>query len=156
TESILSLWAKFLVFLAVVMAAGFWMARIGDRIVERTLLSETFTGTLLLGFVTSMPELIVSFAALRAGSPDMAVGNLLGSNLFDLCVIPVLDLFTRSPIVGQLTPGQMLSTVTVLIMSVIAYLGIRYRGPGMRGKGWDTISIFIVGFAGFVLIYFLR
>lgn len=156
TESILSLWAKFFVFLVVVMAAGFWMARIGDRIVERTLLSETFTGTLLLGFVTSLPEMIVSFAALRAGSPNMAVGNILGSNLFDLCIVPVLDFLTKTPITGQLTPGQMFSTFIVLVMSVTAYAGIRRKSPRPRRAGWDTISIFIVGFAGFVIIYFLR
>jgi cation:H+ antiporter len=155
-ESNFSLWARFIVFLAVVMAAGFWMARIGDRIVERTLLSETFTGTLLLGLVTSLPELIVSFAALRAGSPDMAVGNILGSNLFDLCIIPVLDVLTRAPIMGQLTPGQMFSTFVVLIMSVIAYAGVRCKISRQRRAGLDTISIFVVGFAGFVIIYFLK
>ncbi|MFH1306000.1 MAG: hypothetical protein ABIH74_06340, partial [Candidatus Omnitrophota bacterium] len=97
-EPFWKIWSKFLMFLVVVMFLGMWMARIGEKIILVTGLSQTFTGTLLLGAATSLPEIIVSFAALKASSVDMAVGNILGSNMFDVCIIPLLDVLSESPI----------------------------------------------------------
>ena len=72
-ESFLSIWAKFISLLVVVMALGVWLATTGEKIAEATNLSQTFVGALFLGLATSFPEMIVTFAALRAGSLDMAV-----------------------------------------------------------------------------------
>ena len=154
-EPFWKVWAKFIFLLVVVMLLGVWMARIGDRIVEGTGLSETFTGTLILGVATSLPEIIVSFAAIRAASADMAVGNILGSNLFDMCVIPLLDFLSEKPLLGLLTPGQILSTLIVIIITAITIFGIASRRDTERKVGWDTALIFTVGFIGFVILYFV-
>jgi len=155
-EPFWEVWAKFTLLLLIVMFLGMWMAKIGDKIVSVTGFSQTFTGTLLLGLATSLPEIIVSFAALRAGSVDMAVGNILGSNLFDVCIIPFLDVLSKRPILGMLTPGQMTATVLVLLLSVVAVLGLFLKRDTTRRIGWDTGLIFAMGFAGFVLLYFVR
>ena len=42
-----------------------------------------------VGVYTSLPELVVSFAAIRLGSYDMAVGNLFGSNIFNILILAV-------------------------------------------------------------------
>ena len=138
------------------MFLGVWMAKVGEKIVVATEMSQTFIGTLFLGFATSLPEIIVSFAALKAGSVDMAVGNILGSNLFDVCVIPFLDALCKRPILGILTPGQVTATVMVLLLSVIAVLGLYSKKDTSRKISWDTSLIFVVGFIGFVLLYFVQ
>lgn len=150
------IWTKFILLLMAVMFLGVWMARIGEKIVVETDLSQTFTGALLLGVATSLPEIIVSFAALKASSVDMAVGNILGSNLFDVGIIAFLDLLSKRPILGMLTAGQMIATVLVLGLSSIAVLGLFVKRDTKRRISWDTGLIFIVGFAGFVLLYFVR
>ncbi|MDP8299226.1 MAG: hypothetical protein P9L88_04920 [Candidatus Tantalella remota] len=150
------IWSKFILLLVIVMFLGMWMAKIGEKIVLSTTLSQTFTGTLLLGFATSLPEIIVSFAAIRASSVDMAVGNILGSNLFDICVVALLDILTKVPILGALTSGQVLSTVVVLVLSGIAVAGLFSRRDNNRRVSWDTSLIFAVGLAGFVILYFIK
>ena len=155
-ESFALIWVKFIVLLAVVMALGVWMAKIGDKIVVRTAMSQTFIGTLFLGIATSLPEIIVSFAALRMGSIDMAVGNILGSNLFDVCIIPLLDALSRRPILGFMTSAQLTATVIVTILALITVIGLFSKRDTKGKMGWDTVLIFAVGSLGFVLLYYLR
>jgi len=155
-ESPWTVWGKFIVLLIVVMGLGVWMAKTGENIVVRTGLSETFTGALLLGFATSLPEIIVSFAALRAGSVDMAVGNILGSNMFDVLIIPFLDVLTRKPILGLLTLGQIIATGVVVLLSAIVVLSCFVKKDTSRRINWDTGLIFAIGLLGFVIIYYVR
>ncbi|MFC1548542.1 sodium:calcium antiporter [Candidatus Omnitrophota bacterium] len=150
------IWGKFVSFLLIVMFLGMWMAKIGENIVIETGLSQTFTGTLFLGFATSLPEIIVSFAALKASSIEMAVGNILGSNLFDLSIIPFLDLLTERPILGVLSAGQSIATVFVVLLCAIAVAGLFIKKDTKNRVSWDTSLIFIVGIAGFMILYFIR
>lgn len=156
SESFLQVWTKFIVLLAIVLVTSLWLAKIGEKITLTTALSETFTGTLLLGFTTSLPEIIVSFAALRAGSLNMAVGNILGSCLFDICILPLLDVLYRSPILKMLSRGQVLATGIVTIMALVVILGFRVKRESLRRLNWDTGLIFAIGLAGFVLLYYVK
>lgn len=155
-DSFWSIWVKFIVLLGIVIFLGVWLALVAGKIVVLTNLSQTFIGTFLLGGVTSFPEIIVSFAALRAGSIDMAVGNILGSNLFDVCIISFFDILTKTPILSMLTQGQILATIFALVLSVITVLGLFFKKDTLRKIGWDTSLIFIAGFAGFVVLYFVK
>ena len=105
---------------------------------------------------TSLPEIIVSFVAIKAASADMAVGNILGSNLFDICIIPFLDLLCGRPILGLLTHGTMLATVLVFILSGLTVLGLLSRKDRPGRFSWDTGGIFGLGLVGFVFLYFIR
>lgn len=151
------IWLKFILLLIVVILLGVWLAKVGEKIVANTSLTQTFTGTLLLGFVTSLPEIIVSFAALKAGSVDMAVGNIIGSNLFDVSIIPFLDLLSkRGPILGMLTSGQILATSFVLILSALVLIGFFFKRDSRLRLSWDTTLIFVVGFVCFVILYYVK
>ncbi|MFH1837518.1 MAG: hypothetical protein ABH862_05350 [Candidatus Omnitrophota bacterium] len=150
------IWAKFIFFLSVVMILGVWMAKIGENIVVTTGLSQTFTGAFMLGVATSLPEIIVSFAAFRAASVDMAIGNILGSNLFDICIVPLLDALSSKPILGLLSPGQVLATGIVFVLCIIVSLGLFIKSDIKKRFSWDTGLIFTIGLAGFVLLYFVK
>jgi len=155
-EAFWTMWAKFALFLCAVMGLGVWMASIGEKIIVSRGLTETFTGTFILGVTTSLPEIIVSFTALRAASVNMAVGNILGSNLFDLCIIPFFDVLCRRPILGMLTLGQILAAALAFILSIIALWGLFWKKETNSRLGLDTKMIFIVGAVGFVLLYFIK
>jgi cation:H+ antiporter len=64
-----------------------------DQISIHTGLGSTFVGTLFLAFATSLPEIAVSISAARLGSIDMAVGNVFGSNLFNVVILSISDIF---------------------------------------------------------------
>jgi cation:H+ antiporter len=155
-EPFWEVWAKFGFFLVMVMILGTWMAGIGEKIVNVTGLSQTFTGTLLLGLTTSFPEIIVTVVAMKAASFDMAVGNVLGSNIFDLCIVSFLDVLTKKPILGMITEGQVIATAIAVLISVITVSALAVKRDSPRRVSLDTGLIFAVGLSGFVILYFVK
>ena len=77
---------------AVILAAGIWLSSLGDEVARAHQLDEGFVGTLFLGSVSSLPELVTGVAAVRLGLLTMAAGSILGSNIFNLGVLGLCDL----------------------------------------------------------------
>jgi cation:H+ antiporter len=88
--------------LVIVVAAPF-LASSTAELAGRLGISHGFAGMVLLAITTSMPEVVVTTAAVRAGAYDLAVGNLLGSNCFNMAVLVPLDLAQG--------PGSLLAVV---------------------------------------------
>lgn len=155
TEDNSYIWYKFLAFFLVIILLGFWLANIGKRISDSTNINQTFIGTLMLAFSTSLPELAVSWSSLKAGSIDMAIANILGSNFFDVCIIPLMD-FVRGgdPVLGIVAPINILTIAITILMTGIVILGLSIRSKDTKRKmGWDTILILLVGIFGYYFIY---
>lgn len=131
----------------VVVGAGIWLPFVGVELARQMGWSNTFVGTLFVAFATSVPELVVTIAAMRMGALDMAIGNLLGSNLFDVLVIAVDDLFfTSGPILSQASPLHAISAMSALVMTGIAIVGLYYRPRKrvFRTVGWVSLALFTV------------
>lgn len=130
---------------AVVVAAGLWLPFIGLAIAEAMGWHTSFVGTILVAFATSVPELVVTFAALRLGALDMAISNLLGSNLFDILIIAVDDmLYLKGPILSDVSPVHAVSAFAAVIMTGVVMVGVFYRARVrvLRRVGW--VSMFLV------------
>jgi cation:H+ antiporter len=93
---------QFLISAAIIIAAGSVLTQFGDIISHRTKLGGLLVGTILIAGATAPPELAVDVNAVRMGAPDLAVGDLMGSSLFNLLILAVLDL-------TRYTHGRMLS-----------------------------------------------
>ncbi len=89
------MWIKFLISAAVLVAAATQLAKYGDVIAIRTRLSGMFIGIVLMAGATSLPEMFTSISSLNLESPDLAAGNLLGSNTFNMFLLAVVDLMHR-------------------------------------------------------------
>ncbi len=85
---------QFLLAAAVITAAGVWLARFADGIVESTGLGRLLTGSLFLAAATSMPEITVNFNAVSMHLPDITVGDLLGSSLLNLLILMAAGRFS--------------------------------------------------------------
>lgn len=83
----------FAIHAALIVAAAVFLPLIGDKIAAQTGLGKSFVGSVFIAVATTLPELTVSYAAYRIGATDMAVGNLLGSNLFNVNILALDDLF---------------------------------------------------------------
>ena len=70
-----------------------WTVRSASQIAEITNLSAGFVGATLLAITTSLPELVATIAAVRIRAYDLAIGNLFGSNLFNMFALGVTDVF---------------------------------------------------------------
>ncbi len=131
----------------VVVGAGIWLPFLGADIAEATGLHKTFVGTLFVAFATSLPELVVTIAALRLGALDLAIANLLGSNLFDIAILAVDDaFFLEGPLLSHVSPLHAVSAVSAMIMSAIVIVGLLYRPRTrlFRTVGWTSIFLLCV------------
>jgi cation:H+ antiporter len=139
--------ARYLAAAAIVVAAGTWLPFVGTEIAEVTGWRTTFVGTLLIAGATSVPELVVTISALRLGAVDMAIGNLLGSNLFDILIIAIDDLvYTQGPLLSSVSSAHAISAFAAVVMSGIFIVALLYR-PETRVRGligWVSISLLLV------------
>jgi cation:H+ antiporter len=119
---------RFGVAALVVVAVSPIFARSAARIAEFTGLGQTFIGTLLVGLSTSLPELVTAFAAARIGAFDLAVGNLFGSNAFNMVVFLPMELAHRGgPLFPLLDPSHALTAFFAVILMAIGLAAIVYR-----------------------------
>ena len=111
-----------------VLVAAPVLAEAAKELAEATGISTTFIGTSLVAVTTTLPELVTTFAAVRLGVYDMAVGNLFGSNAFNMAVLLPADLaYRKGPLLAAVEPIHAVTAfVSILLMSV-GLMGIIYR-----------------------------
>ena len=73
--------------LLLLVGGGELLVRGAVRLAERFGLSKTVIGLTVVAWGTSMPELVVSLGAALKGSPDLAIGNVVGSNIFNVTAV---------------------------------------------------------------------
>jgi cation:H+ antiporter len=113
---------------AIVLAAAPFFTASAQGIAELSGAGETFVGTWLVGLTTSLPELVASAAAIRLGSFDLAVGNLFGSNAFNMVIFLALDLAEpRGAIFALVDPAHVVSALFAVILTSLGVAAIVYR-----------------------------
>lgn len=112
----------------VIVGAGIWLPIIGVELARIMGWSNSFVGTLFVAFATSVPELATTWGAIRIGAIDMAFGNLLGSNLFDVLILAVDDFaYLRGPIYAHVSQVHAVSAITACLMSGVVIVALAYR-----------------------------
>lgn len=105
-------------------------------------LEASLIGTIFLAISTSLPELVISFASVRMGFLDMAVGNVLGSNMFNLLIIFVADIAMRSGnLLEKATSKHWTSVGLILLLTLLGGLLLRSK---TRARA-TIISIIMLG-----------
>jgi cation:H+ antiporter len=95
-----------------------------NQIATLTGLSAGFIGATLLAVTTSLPELVATVAAVRIGAFDLAIGNLFGSNLFNMFALGITDvLYTGGYFLGMIDPQFALVGMIGLILTVLGLIG---------------------------------
>lgn len=133
----------------VIVAAACYLPEIGEEIARITGWGESFIGSSFIAIATSLPEIVVSVSAARMGAFDMAVANLLGSNLFNLVILTVTDFcYLRGPLLRDVSTANALAALAAMISMGIVVVGLTYRA--------EKKLLFLSGDAvGVLLIYIL-
>jgi len=131
---------------AVIVVAGIFLVKASKAISLSSNLSASFMGAILVAIVTSLPELSTSIGALRIGAYDMIVGNLFGSNMFNILTIFFADAaFRRGSIYAGLGKGetdQLIVAIFGMLLTVIAVVAIAVRSRRrILGIGVDSALI---------------
>jgi len=119
---------RFVLAAAVVLAAGIWLPFVAVELAAVLGWNRSFVGALFVAFVTTLPELVVTLSALRLGALDMAIGNLLGSNLFNVSIIAVDDFFYRQgSLLADVSPVHAVTAGMALSMTGLVMIGLVLR-----------------------------
>lgn len=141
------------------IGAGTWLGLVGDELSAVTGLNSSFVGTLFLAICTSAPEIVVSIAALRLGAFDMAVGNVIGSNLFNMGVIIFVDdlFYTTGPILSYVTTDHIGTALFAILMSCVVAIGLIFR-PRFWRRIWvgvDSVALIFLYGSAIAVLYVL-
>lgn len=139
-----------------IVGSGIWLATIGDEIALITGWGQSFVGGLFLAFTTTLPEITVSFTAMRIGAIDMAVANLIGSNLFNITIMPITDIiYSKGPILADVSGSHLVVAGAVVLMTVLFMAGLKVRPRRFYRLNWLNISLVILFVAGAYLNFIL-
>jgi len=141
-----------------VVVLGIWLSSIGDRIAESTGFSRSFVGNLFLAASTSLPEIAASLAAIRLGAVDMAIANVLGSNLFNIAILPVYDLADGSGnFWAALSDANGFAAVIAMMMSGVVIISLMYRASPKTPYrlSWDAGLLILMYLGAMVVLYLL-
>jgi cation:H+ antiporter len=119
--------AAFLVAAAVLLIAGPRLAAVAADLAERSGLGGTFVGTSLVAVTTSLPELVASLAAVRLGAVDLAIGNVFGSNAFNIIMFVPLDAVYPGSLFAAVSPTHAVTAFAVIVATAITVLGQLYH-----------------------------
>lgn len=138
---------KFAAAALVLLVAAPAFARSADGLARVTGLGTTFVGTWLVGFSTSLPELVTSLAAVRLRAYDLAVGNLFGSNAFNMAVFPLLDAVSpNGPVLHVVNPAHVISALTAIVLMSIALAALVYRARGRFSLLEPSSALILIGY----------
>lgn len=119
--------AIFLCAAAVLVTAGPCLAAVGAELADRSGLGGTFVGTTLVALTTSLPELVASLAAIRLGAIDLAIGNVFGSNAFNMIMFVPLDAACPGSLFQAVSSAHAVTAFAVIVATAIAVLGQLYH-----------------------------
>lgn len=146
----------FAVSAVAIIGAGTWLALLGDQIATLTGWGSSFVGSLLLAIATSLPELVVAMYALRIGAPDMAIADVLGSNMFNIGVgVFCYDIFSSGgPIFSLVSKSHIFTACIVVLMTAVVVLGLvaRPRRRLLRAS-WYALALAAIYFGASYAIF---
>jgi cation:H+ antiporter len=141
-----------------VVAAAVYLPYVANEMAQITGLGRTFVGSTFVALSTSLPEIVVTQTALKIGSVDLAVGNILGSNLFNIAILAIDDmLYFKGPILSHASPAHAITASAAMTMMALVTMALTYRSKKKFFIiSWDSLGIFLVYSVSTLLLYLRR
>lgn len=136
---------RYVFYAIVVVIAAMFLPYYGQDVADYAGIGAGFFGTIFLAFSTSLPEIVVSVMAVRQGAIDIAVGNVLGSNVFNIFVLAVNDVvYTKGPLLENISPELIIPAVGTILITTIGIIGLVYKSKWKLVMAIDSFFILLV------------
>lgn len=135
--------------LAGVIAGGQMVVKSASAIAAAAGMSDTLIGLTVVAFGTSLPELVTSIIAARKGENDIAVGNVVGSNIFN-----ILFILGLSSLIAPIAVSQEIITDSLILIGFSAFVWL-FAWPKLKVSRPLGISMILL-FAAYYVYIFLR
>lgn len=143
---------------SLVVLAGTGLPFAGEAVASAMGWQTSFVGTIFVALATSMPEVTVAVTAVRMRAIELTMGDLLGSNLFNLMILALDDLaYTAGPLFEAASPIHAATAFAAVLMTGIALVGLIYK-PEHRLFGlvsWVSLSL-VATYLSYAFIVTLR
>lgn len=147
----------YLLSASVMLIAAPFLANAAGKIAELTGLGNTFVGTTLVAFCTSLPELVSTLAAVHLGAYDLALGNIFGSNAFNMILLTPLDLIYKGSLLAAVSRAHVISSFSTIVITAVAVMGQLYQVEKRKLLlEPDAILIMMLVFCSLLLLYFVK
>ncbi|MCB0417858.1 MAG: hypothetical protein H6617_04060 [Bdellovibrionaceae bacterium] len=110
-----------------ILLAAPYLVRAAAQIATSAHIGTTFVGTTMVALSTSLPELVTTRAALKRGASDLAIGNVLGSNAFNMVILVALDFVVEGPVLSRVSSTHALTAICTIFVTTIAIMSQLYR-----------------------------
>jgi cation:H+ antiporter len=139
-----------------ILAAGFVLTRSAEGIAAHTGLDSGIVGLTGLAIATSLPEISTATAAVRLRQAEMAIGDVLGGNMFDTALILLVDVvYIGGPVLNQVDATAATAALLGLLMTCLFIVGMIERKDRTVWKmGYDSLAVLVTYVAGMALILF--
>ncbi len=135
--------------LTAIVFGGDLVVEYASELARKCGMSDTLVGLTIVALGTSLPELVTSVTAIKKGIADMAVGNVVGSNIFNILFVLSLSA-AISPITG-LNIETTIDFTSVLICAVFGYL-LCIKKKEFQKKDGILLLIFYIIYTAYVII----
>lgn len=139
---------RYLLGAGVLVVAAVLLPRLAEALARETGLGQAWVGTFLVGLVTTLPEATVTLAAARLGAVDLALGNVLGSVMFNTFLLSYADLITPGPLLSQLGGSHLLSVLVLLGMAGTVLTGLMYQSLRklwvLAYDSWAILALYLL------------
>lgn len=139
---------------AVLVAVSPFLVGSVNSISDKTGLGTTFVGSTLLALVTSMPELVTTISAVKIGAADMAIGNLFGSNMFNMFGIGLVDFFyTKGRFISVIDSSFIIVGLLGVLLTSLALIGNMAKFKRLKVIEVDSVIMVALYFTGMYILY---
>lgn len=143
---------------AMILVAGFLLSRTGDAIAQQSGLGTSFVGAALLALSTSLPELSTVVSAMRLRLYEMAVSDILGTNLFNVGLVFLVDaVYPGPPVLNEVGDFSLIAALLGILLTIIYLIGlIERRNLTIARMGIDSLATIVIYLGGLYILYQLR
>lgn len=145
-------WFKSIAFIVLgllgVILGGNWVVSSSSFIAKQLGMSDALVGLTIVAIGTSLPELVTSFVAAKKGENEIALGNVLGSNIFNILFVLGLS-STISPL--QIKENIVVDVVFCIVMTVVVLIISLKKKELKKLSGVLFIALYILYFVYIIL-----
>ncbi|HEX2973510.1 MAG TPA: hypothetical protein VHP11_14340, partial [Tepidisphaeraceae bacterium] len=149
----------FLIFLTsvIVFVTGILVTQSGIALAEETGLGTGFVGATLLAFVAALPEMSVTFAAVRFGAYTLAISNIFGTAAFMVALLFLGDVFYSGPLLSATSNAAIFAMAAAVVTTAIYLIGmLERRNRTVFGMGIDSLAVLVTYGITLAVLYSLR
>lgn len=146
--------AAFLGAAITVFLVGPRFADVAGELADHTGLGGTFVGTTFVAVCTSLPELVTSVMAVRIGAFDLLIGNIFGSNAFNIMLLAPVDFIYEGSLLADASSTHGVTALAIVLATAVAVLGqlyhAEYRRPVVEP---DAVLMLMILGGAFLLVF---